>query len=206
MHDAADRQSEKFVHLADPLGIADGEIIIDRDQMDIAGKGVQVKWHRGDKRLAFARGHFRDFPLMQHDTAEELHIKRHHVPLVRLAAHGPFLPAETAAGVFHRGERFRQDIIQRRAVGETFPKLLGFRAKLLIAEFLVLRLDLVHAMNQRPETLYGALVLRAHDFFQYPTNHTNPSLQSPSASWFRHRHARLAERTRGRVKCINRQS
>src|SRR2546430_6997342 len=65
--------------------------------------------------LPISRGHFRDLALMQHDAAEELDIKWHHVPLVGLTTHGPFLAAETAARILHRGERFRSE---ERRVGK----------------------------------------------------------------------------------------
>ena len=65
--------------------------------------------------------------------AENLDIKRHHVPLVGLTAHGPFLAAETAAGVLHRGERFRQEIVEGLAIGKPLPEFLGLCAQLLIS-------------------------------------------------------------------------
>src|ERR1039457_3861875 len=175
--DAANRQPEKLVHLAHPLRIARGEIIVNRDQMDVASECVQVERQCGNECLALTCGHFRNLALMQHDTTKNLDVKRYHVPFVGLAAHRPFFAAETATRVFHRGERFRQEIVGGRALSKPFPELFRFSTKLFIGEFLVFSLDFIHAIDQRPETLYFALVLRTQKFFQYPTNHTDSLLR-----------------------------
>ena len=95
--DATDGQPEELVHFPHPLGVARGEVIVDRHEMGVARERVQVQRHGGDERLAFARRHFRDPALVQRDAAEDLHVERHHVPFVRLAAHRPFL-ADEAGG------------------------------------------------------------------------------------------------------------
>ncbi len=202
------------MHFPYPFRIARGEVIVHRHEMGVARERVQVQRHRGDQRFAFARRHFRDPSIVQGDPAKDLHVERNHVPFVRLAAHQPFLANEPAAGVLHGGERFGQQIIQRRALGEPLAEFVRLRAKLLVGKLLVFRLDFVDAVHHRPEPLHLALVLRTHKFFQYPTNHnqslvpsgkTGPPTPTSDVGSTPRLHdvlARLAQRADRRIKCL----
>jgi len=76
---------------------------------------VQIQRQRGDQCLALARLHLGDAPLVQHDSADELHIE---VPHVQRASRG----------FTTRCERFGQDVVQRCAVLQSLPKFVCFRA------------------------------------------------------------------------------
>jgi len=75
----------------------------------LAFQGVEVQRQGSDKRLAFARLHLRDLALVEHDTADELHIEMAQAG----RAHGGFP---------HQGKRFRQEVIQRFAGGQPCPE------------------------------------------------------------------------------------
>ena len=64
-----------------PFGVSFREIIVDCHHMHaLSGQGVQENRKRSDKGFSFAGRHFRYFPLMQGDSADELHVIMHHVP------------------------------------------------------------------------------------------------------------------------------
>ena len=85
--DATDGQPEPAEELTHPLGVAPGQVIVDRDHVDAQpGQGVEENGQGGHERLAFARGHFRDASLVQAHAADELDIEVDHLPLSGLVA------------------------------------------------------------------------------------------------------------------------
>ncbi len=75
MLDAADGQAEGGVDPPHPLGVAAGEVVIDRDDVrPTTGQGVQGDGKGGDERLALARPHFGDFPLVEDRPAPKLDV------------------------------------------------------------------------------------------------------------------------------------
>src|SRR5205823_11196481 len=75
---------------------------------------VQIKRQSRDQSFALACRHLRDSAAMQNHSADQLHIKVHHVPCHRLIADRETMTSlfQTPRGVFHRSERFRQNLIQ----------------------------------------------------------------------------------------------
>ena len=72
--DDAHRQPHELVHLAHPFRVAAGEIVVDGDDVHaLARERVEVGGKGGDERLAFARLHLGDAPLVQADAADDLH-------------------------------------------------------------------------------------------------------------------------------------
>ena len=130
-------QTEEPVHLAHPLTVAAGQIIVDRHHMDaLAGEGVEVHRHGGHQRFAFAGLHLSDAGAVQHDAADNLHgigLQAQHTP-VRLAADG---------------KGFGQQVIQRLAVGKALLELSGFGFQLLIGQRLHLAVQRQHLVRQR---------------------------------------------------------
>ena len=56
---AADRQSEKIVKRAHPLGVAPSQVIVHRDQMRAAsGERAEIKGQRCDQSFSFTGRHF----------------------------------------------------------------------------------------------------------------------------------------------------
>ena len=101
----ADRQPQKVVKLAHPLGISISEVVIYRHHMHaLAGQGIQVHRQGGGQGLAFAGAHFGDFSVMQRHAAEQLHIEMAHL-------HDPL------GALAHHRKSLRQQIIQCGALG-----------------------------------------------------------------------------------------
>ena len=100
VHDDADRQPEERVELAHPLGVALGQVVVDRDYVHaVSGERVEVNRKRGDQRFAFAGLHLGDLALVQDNAADQLHVKMAHLQ------HAP-------AAFARHCERFRQDFVE----------------------------------------------------------------------------------------------
>ncbi len=78
------------MHLAHPLSVAAGQIIIHRNHMNPAPRqGVEVGGQGGHEGLAFAGLHLGNLTVVQHHAANQLNIKVAHAkhPLASLADH-----------------------------------------------------------------------------------------------------------------------
>ena len=101
MGDDAHGQAQEVEHRSHPLGVAPGEVVVGRDDVDAAaGQGVEDGGERRDEGLALARPHLRDLPLVEDDRAHQLDVELAHV---QRPLHG------LAAG----GEDLRDDLVQR---------------------------------------------------------------------------------------------
>ena len=134
VYDQAHGKAEEAVHLAHPLRVALGEVVVDRHDMDaLARQRVQIGRERRDKGLALTGLHLGDAPLMQHDAADELHAVR--------------AQAEHAVGrLAHRRERLGQDVVERLAVCQPLLERGGLGLQLGVRQRLILigqRLDLI---------------------------------------------------------------
>jgi hypothetical protein len=114
--DHADLEAEEPVHPAHPLGVALGQVVVHRDDVDaLAAEGVEVGRQRADQRLAFTGAHLGDVAEVQRGAAHELDVV---VPLAQRAL----------GGLAHRGERLRQQVVERLPVGQTLLELVGLPA------------------------------------------------------------------------------
>ncbi len=162
--DGADAQAHEVVQLAHPLGVACGQVVVDRDQVHaLAFERVEVDGQRGDERLAFARLHLGDGALVQHHAADELHVVVPHLE------HAP-------AGLAADGKGFNQDVVEARAVVELLLELRRLGLQLGVAELLDLRFEIVDGGNARAHLAQGPLVRGAEDTFRYPGEHCFPFL------------------------------
>ena len=111
MDDDADGEAEEAVDLAHPLGVALGQIVVDRDDVDAAaGERVEVAGKRGDEGLAFAGLHLGDLAGVQDDAADELDVEVAH-------ADGAL------AGLTDDGEGLGQDGVERLLFGGVDARL-----------------------------------------------------------------------------------
>ena len=118
------RHAEELVDAAHPLGVALGQIIVDRDHVDaLAFERVQVAGQRGDQRFAFAGSHFSDPAAVQNDAADQLHVEVPHVQ-------------DAASGFAADGEGFNQQVVQRLAVCDALLEFHGFLGQLGVGELL----------------------------------------------------------------------
>ena len=85
--DHADRDAERLVDRPHPVGVAAGQVVVDRDQVHVhAGEGVQVERQRGHQRLALAGLHLGDAALVQHHAADQLDVEVAQADASRLEA------------------------------------------------------------------------------------------------------------------------
>ena len=125
MDDAAHGEPQKAVDLAHPLGVALGQIVVDRDDVDaLAGQGVEIGGEGGHQRLALAGLHLGDPALMEDHAAQELHVEVAH-------AHGP------DGGLPHHGEGLRQEVVQCFALCEPLLEQGRLLPQLLVGHGLV---------------------------------------------------------------------
>ncbi len=104
--DHARRQAQEAVEAAHPLGVALGEVVVDRDDVDaLAGQRVQVRRQRGDEGLALTGAHLGDLAAVQHDAADHLDV---------VVAH----PEPPHAGLADQRVRLGEQLVERRALVE----------------------------------------------------------------------------------------
>lgn len=85
-----------------------------------AGQRVEIDGEGGDQGFAFAGTHFGDFAVVQHHTADKLHVEVAHT--------------EYAAGRFAAdGEGFGQNAVQSLTVGEALFEFGSFGLQISIA-------------------------------------------------------------------------
>ena len=107
-------QAVKFEHRPHPFRVALRQIRIHRHHMHAAARQrVEVDGQDGHQRLALARLHLGDAPLMQHHSAEQLRVVRHHVPGNAGPPRFPFLAQQAAARFLDHGERLRNHAVER---------------------------------------------------------------------------------------------
>ena len=148
--DAADRQPEPFEQVPHPLGVAAGEVVVDRDELAVAAReGVQVQGQGGDEGLALARGHLGDLALVEGDAADELDVEMDHLPDLFMLADDLAGPAEASGGVLDGGEGLGKQCVQGFALGVTGPELGRLGPKGVVGEPSVLLLDGVDPAHDR---------------------------------------------------------
>ena len=155
----ANSQPEKCVKLPHPFGVAASEIIIHRYKMRAApGESIQVQRQSRDQGFSFACRHFRNSAAVQNYSAQKLHIEVHHVPCHRLIADRETMTSlfQTPRGVFHRSERFRQNLIQPsplffriRGFCEFVLPSRRFRAQSVVGQALELFVELIDPADRR---------------------------------------------------------
>ena len=157
--DDADRHAEEPVDLAHPLGVAPGEVVVDRDDVDaFAFERVEIGRQRGDEGLALAGLHLGNLALVQDGAADELDVEVPHVE-------------HAASGLPHDRKRLRKQVVERRALGEAFAEFRGLGAQLLLGERLDGRLERVDLAHDGAQTLELAFVLGADDFGEECLDH-----------------------------------
>ncbi len=136
--DGADRHAQALEQRAHPLGVAAGEVVVDRDDVDaVAVEGIQVGGQGGDQGLAFAGDHLGDAAAVQDHAAHQLDVE---MPHVQVAA------ARLAAG----GERLGEQVVERFPASPPPAQLLGLGAELLRRQRRHARLELVDLGHDRP--------------------------------------------------------
>ena len=74
-------QAEAHVERPHPFHVALSQIIVHRDDVNRTGDGIQKCRQRRHQRLAFARDHLGNHPLVQDVSADHLHIVMTHLEI-----------------------------------------------------------------------------------------------------------------------------
>ncbi len=132
--DHANLEAEELVHPAHPLGVALGQVVVDRDDVHaLAGQRVQVRGQQRGQRLAFTGPHLRDVAQVDGAATHQLDVE---VPLAE----------DPVRGLAHGGERLREELVQSLAVLVALLELVGHAAELFVAhgeEVVLDRVDLI---------------------------------------------------------------
>ena len=88
--DAIDAEAVELVERSHPFRVTLGQIVVHRDDVNaVARQCVEEHGQRCHQRFTLTRRHFRDFSLMQGNTAEQLHVVVNHLPFQVVAACRP---------------------------------------------------------------------------------------------------------------------
>ena len=124
----ADGEAERLVDRPHPVGVAAGQVVVDRDDVDaLAGQRVEDDGGGGGQRLALAGLHLGDRAVVQDHAADHLHVE---VPHVHAAA----------ADLAHERERLGEQVLERLAAARALAQRVGVGAQLVVVEQLELGL------------------------------------------------------------------
>ena len=122
--DDADVQPEEAVHPAHPLGVAFGQVVVDRDDVHtLARQRVEVGGQHTGQGLALTGLHLGDVAEVQRRAAHHLDVE------VALVEH----PPGRLAG---DGERLGQQVVEVVAVGDALLELVGLGPQFGVGELL----------------------------------------------------------------------
>ncbi len=140
--DHADRHAQRVVERGHPLGVATGQVVVDRDQVDgVARERVEEDGEGRGERLALSRLHLRDRAVVEHHAADHLDVE--------MALAEGALP-----GLTHQREGLGQQVVERLVVLAGTPsELVGALAQLRVLEQLHLGLEAVDHVHPLLEVL-----------------------------------------------------
>ena len=164
------------VDRAHPLGVAAGQVVVDRDHVDaLAGQRVEHDRQRGGQRLALAGLHLGDVAAVQDHPADELHVEVAH-------AHRPL------AHLADDGEGLGEQVVERLALAGALAQRVEALAQLLVGLELQLGLE---AADDRDALLVLAKLLGLADI-QRTVEEAHAlsvaaegSIPGPFGRWFR---------------------
>src|SRR3712207_5733709 len=169
-------RSEEAVHPAHPLGVALGQVVVDRDHVHApAGERVEVGGQDAGESLALTGAHLRDVAQVQRGAAHDLHAE---VPLTQRAR----------GGLADDGEGLRQELVGGLPLVQTLLELVGLGAQLRIGEVgdvVRQRLDRVGDLVQPSEDLALARTedLREHHWSR--VGGVGRRARHPTMPWWR---------------------
>ena len=167
MLDDADRHAEEAVDLAHPLGVAAGQVVVDRDDVDaLAFERVEIGGERRDERLALARLHLGDLALVEDGAADQLDVEVPHVQ-------------HAAAGFADDGERLGQQVVERLALGDARLNSAVLARSCSSDSDCDRGLERVDDADERTQTLEIAFVLGADDLGEECLEHLRAGLSRP---------------------------
>ena len=139
-------QAKEAVNLVHPLCVTAGEVIVHRDDVNtFAFERIQISRERCDKGFTLTCTHLCDIAGMEDHAANELYVEMPHT-------HG------TLRRLTHNGERFFQNVVQRRAIGQLLFEFGGFTPERTIRKRFNYGLHRIDPLNARPVRLNLTLV------------------------------------------------
>ena len=155
---------EERVELAHPLGVALGQVVVDRDHVNaVSGQRIEIHRKRGDQRLAFTGLHLGDFALVQDNATDELHVEVPHLQHApaSLARNRKRFGQNLVENFFQRGRFFVSVFDRVHAFVNALAEFVCPGPELLVGELLHLGLERVDALHQRHDALDLALIAGA---------------------------------------------
>ena len=120
----ANAQAQEVVQLLHDAGVAAGQVVVHGNHVHaLARDGVQVHRQGADQGFTLAGTHLGNLAMVQHHTADQLHVEVAHVQ-------------HTARGLAAHGKRFWQQGIQAFAFGVTLFEFGGFGRQLFVRQCL----------------------------------------------------------------------
>ncbi|HCO76883.1 MAG TPA: hypothetical protein DIT50_01590, partial [Rhodocyclaceae bacterium] len=115
-------QPQETVQLPHPFGVPFGQVVVHRNDVHpFAGKRIEIGGKGRDQSLPLTGAHFGDFPLVQRNAADQLDVEMAH-------------PQHALARFTDHCKRFRQQRVERFAVGEALFEFRGFVLQFGIGE------------------------------------------------------------------------
>ena len=154
-------EPQKGINLPHPLGVAPGQIIIDRDHMHAgAGQRIEAGRERGHQGLALARAHLGDIAVIERHAADQLHIKMPH------AQHAP-------AGLAHQGKGLGQRLFELLAARDPQPQSLDAGRKVRLGKAPQIGCKRVDLPDGLVQALDDPVVSGAEEFVREVQDHAD---------------------------------
>jgi hypothetical protein len=151
VHDGRDVQPEESVHVAHPLGIAAGQVVVDGHHVHTpAREAVQVRRQGGHQRLALAGLHLGDLAPVQDDASHQLHVVM-------------ALPQRAFGGLAHHGEGLGQQVVQGLALVQALAEVRGPAPQVGVRELHETGLEGVGALHQGDDGFQHPVVVASED-------------------------------------------
>ena len=152
MHDAAYREAKEAIDFPHPLRIALCKVIVHSNDVNaVARERVQICRKRFGDGFSFTGFHFRNATLVQHNTAQKLHIEMS-------------LPDGALCCLAHNRKGLRQKAIQRFARAEPLLEFHGLCAQRLIRKRMQFRFQLIDPAHLRHQLFDSAFARIAEQF------------------------------------------
>jgi hypothetical protein len=120
----------------------------------LARQRVEIGRQRSDQGLALAGAHLGDPTAVQDHAADELHVEVPH-------------PKHALAGLAHHAEGLGQQIVERRAPGQTLAELGGLGRERLIRELRQFGFERVDARHRLHQGFDQPLVAAAEELLEW---------------------------------------
>ena len=163
MHDQSDREPKETMDLSHPFTVTPGQIIIyGYDVYALSCQRVEISRQNCHQRFAFTGLHFCDTALMQHNTADHLHIERLHTQ-------------HTPGSLSCSGKSLREKIIQRLPCCKAIFEFSGFGTELFICQCSILLFQRHDGFGNRME-LFQFTIRITSEYFIKKSHNTVSSL------------------------------